>query len=401
MMKNKYEAMDYLDEAMKMLISPSSSANEKLVKLKASKEIQKGRYFYGNFLTRMKIIYTEEIPTAGVSITDSLNLYINPTFFCELNTLARLELLQHECEHLIHFHPARFAELPEGNAKVYNVAADATINERLDELKEFGVTVDKLNKSFGNIFNRDDSSESHYYKLMKEKEKLEKKIENGEIQLVDSHEKWGEGGQDPEFSKQILIDAMDKAVQATGAGNCPNHVIKELESLRKSVVNWKQVLRRFICRMLSYRGEKTRMKRNRRYGVLFQGKRKKPELVLTVLLDESGSVCDKQYAQFYAELEKIAPQVATLNIVNFDSQVNSEYVYKKGMKIRRTGQGGTLFKPAFEKAAELKSDAVICFTDGYPCDTIDKPKFPVLWASTSSDVRPFDFGMFLKVPVEE
>jgi predicted metal-dependent peptidase len=143
------------------------------------------------------------------------------------------------------------------------------------------------------------------------------------------------------------------------------------------------------------------MKRNRRYGTLFQGRKKKPELVLTVLLDESGSVCDKQFTQFFAELEKIAPQVATLNIVNFDSQVNSEYVYKKGMKITRTGQGGTLFKPAFERATELKSDAVICFTDGYPCDTIDKQKFPVLWASTCSDVRPFNFGAFLKVPLEE
>jgi predicted metal-dependent peptidase len=143
------------------------------------------------------------------------------------------------------------------------------------------------------------------------------------------------------------------------------------------------------------------MKRNRRYGVIFQGKKKDPELVLTLLLDESGSVDDAQFTQFWAEMEKIYPQVAELNIINFDAKVNKVYTYKKGMKIVRTGQGGTLFAPAFEEAKKLKSDAVIVFTDGYPCDEVSKPKFPVLWASTQRDERPFDWGKFVKVPVVE
>lgn len=390
---------NFEDTVITLLLQLHKNVEKKNVIAGLDRDMHSGRAFYASYLINMKKIYSNQVPTAGVSITDGINLYINPSFFNGLSLAQRIEVLMHECEHLLHFHHVRFSELKEGNAKIYNVASDATINERLKSLHEMGVTVDGLNKMYPNLkFDKSDTSEEHYDKLMEERDKLLQDIKDGKVKLVDSHEIWGEC-ENVDYAKSVLLDSIESTVKQVGAGNTPQHVLEELENFKKSNINWKQQLRKYITRCAASKKQKTRVKRNRRYGVLFQGRKKAPELVLTLLLDESGSVCNEQFTQFWAEIEKIAPLAATINIVNFDAKVNSVYEYKKNMKIKRTGCGGTMFAPAFEKAKELKSDAVICFTDGYPCDTITKPSFPVLWASTSADERPFDFGDFLRVRV--
>jgi predicted metal-dependent peptidase len=349
----------------------------------------------------MRKIYSDKVATAGVSITDGINLYINPKFFLGLSLVEQVEVMIHECEHLVKFHQVRFAEIQEGDAKIYNVAADATINQPLKSLHGMGVTVARLNEFYPNKdFKLEDASEDHYEKLMEEKKQLMQDIADGKVKLVDDHSVWEETD-NKDYAKSILIDTIEKSVKDAGAGRTPSHVLEELDLIKKSMVDWKQILRRFVSRSAANKKEKTRMKRNRRYGTMFQGKKKAPNLVLTLLIDESGSVCDDQFTQFFAEIEKIMPLVEKLYLVHFDAEVKTPYEYKKGAKIVRTGRGGTLFKPAFDKAHELKSDAVICFTDGYPCDDIEKPKFPLLWASTQRDERPFDFGDFLRVKVAE
>lgn len=53
--------------------------------------------FYANLITNMRREFDVNIPTAGVNVTEQVNMYINPFFFCSLTLPQRLDLLKHEC----------------------------------------------------------------------------------------------------------------------------------------------------------------------------------------------------------------------------------------------------------------------------------------------------------------
>ena len=52
--------------------------------------------FYGNFLLNTRRIYTDKVPTAGVSITDKVNLYVNPEFWPTLTLRQQMDVLKHD-----------------------------------------------------------------------------------------------------------------------------------------------------------------------------------------------------------------------------------------------------------------------------------------------------------------
>lgn len=104
--------------------------------------------FYANLLMEMTRSLRTDIPTAGVSVTNSVNLFINPYFWKSLTKDGQVGILIHECLHILNNHIARFIELePESaekkkrtfkervenmiNASEFNIAADLAINEHL------------------------------------------------------------------------------------------------------------------------------------------------------------------------------------------------------------------------------------------------------------------------------
>lgn len=117
--------------------------------------------FYANLIMNMSRKFTTEIPTAGVNVTDQVNLFVNPYFFAALSLPERVDLLKHEAHHVINNHFVRFRDLeprimepekfegtPEEQivkkfqkkfedmtkASTLNQAADLAINEYLPQL---------------------------------------------------------------------------------------------------------------------------------------------------------------------------------------------------------------------------------------------------------------------------
>ena len=72
----------------------------------------------------MRKVFGNKVPTAGVNITDQINLYINLEFFKELTLEQRIDLLLHECHHLINGHITRAEKqnLPQSDMKLWNIA---------------------------------------------------------------------------------------------------------------------------------------------------------------------------------------------------------------------------------------------------------------------------------------
>jgi len=379
-----------------------------------------GKRFYGYFLLSMRKHYNKSgIDTAAVSITDQINLYINTDFFKGLTLKQRVEVLEHEAKHLIHNHHGRFKDLDTNDTKLFNIACDAAINEPLTSLHEFGITVEKLRELIPDL-EKNQTAEYYFHKLKQYRDENGGKGGQGEKDLcgddenggkggdlIDNHDVWGKSddlkenksknakGKIEEINKQIIKKAMQDAVdQCDGRGNVPVDIIKALESLNQSTINWKQQLKQFFAKADKFSKEPTRKKLNRRYKHLNPGRRRKPQTHIAIGVDESGSVSDTLHKQFFSEIDAAAKlDGIRFTIINADCQVNKVFDYVAGMKIERTGMGGTEYMPAINKAKELKVDGMIYFGDGDIWgEKLVKPKFPFLWAMEDGKNAPADWG---------
>lgn len=363
--------------------------------------------FFAHFLMGMNRIWTMKVPTAGVSVTDKVNLYINPEFWNGLNTLQQMELLEHEIEHIVYMHPIRGkdyigSDLNSDTHKFFNIAADAGINENKPHLtKDIGVTFARLNSELQQMGSKDrvgpeDAAEITYEVLMRNRPKSD----GPGMQTSDDHSTWGESTDNAEVAKGVIKDAANKAVQATGIGNVPEHMQREIMNMNKASVNWKRELRQFFVNALKFDFERTRNRRNRRYGIVQPGRRKKPNLNIAVCVDSSGSVYDEAFSQFFAEIGTIADMGVEITIIDADSAVAAVYKYEKKKPVVRHGNGGTNYSPAILKAKDLGVDVIIYFGDADSADTPENPGIPFLWAIVGEQQPPGNFGRVVRVVVE-
>lgn len=380
--------------------------------------------FYGHFLGKVNTAWTNQIHTAGVSITRQMNLLINPKFFVQLSDRERFELILHEMDHLIYLHPIVGKGL--GSHQAANMAFDAHINERLTALKGMKgrtmegfdhpfepITYDGLDNKFSTDGNsvkkglpaaktvRGDLSIVNYEIILNELSDKNGKGQGGGEGEIDSHETWEESSA---ISEQMARDIVKQAANqsAKNAGNAPSHLQKQLEILNTSKVNWKQQLRHFFVNSLRYDFEHTRNRRNRRYGLDVAGRRKDEQLHVAVCMDSSGSVGDEQFTQFWAEMAKIHAMGVEITCIDADCEVSAVYKYDKKTPPQRHGNGGTAYGPAIKKAKELKVDGIIYFGDFDCADTPEDPKLPFLWVGVNTNSSaPGKFGKVIYVKTDK
>lgn len=369
--------------------------------------------FYGNLLLQMNIQETTNLPTAGVNVTNKINLYYNPDFFASLCPEQRVELLKHECAHVYQNHFERY-ELEKISFKDpiaahdANVAADASINYDLKNLcKDNGVTIARLNEAMREKdknhvdLPEHETFEYYYYAIKEFKKRNNIPNEIGDLKPVDDHSLWAEG-YDKDTVKEIIKQGVNKAVDATGGvGTLPSDIIPHIQRLNKSEVNWRAVLRNFFVSTQSLDKEHTRTKRNRRYGIIQKGRKKKPNLHIAFIVDTSGSMSDQALSQAWAELDKIYQSIEPkITVIEADSQVQNVYDFDPKKKPEFKGRGGTAYQPSLDKAKELKVDGIVFFGDCDCADTPVDPKKPFLWAIVGRQDPPASFGRSIRITVK-
>lgn len=407
-------------ELTKAMASLSLVNSLLLTGLKSGQQTTGDKAFYAHFLTRMSVHWCnpKECPTMAVNITDKINLYVNPIFFNSMETLAQMEALEHEIEHIVYLHPIRAKDYisseknAQGRFRCANIAMDAYINENKTNLlahSESFIAYNRLNKQLdemGSNFrvSKNDPWEVNYEKLMAAAKDNDKGDGEGDGfgDPMDDHSKWAEGnGQvSKEIAEGIVRDAANKAQQATGIGNMPDHMMRQISDLNKATVNWKRELRKFFVNSLRFDFERTRNRRNRRYGVIQPGRRKKPNLHVVVCLDSSGSVHDAAFAQFFAELGSISDMGVKITCIDCDTSVAKIYEFDKKKKPERFGNGGTSYAPGIKAAKELEPDGIIYFGDMDCADHPENPGVPFLWAIVGNSNPPASFGASVRVEVE-
>jgi predicted metal-dependent peptidase len=357
--------------------------------------------FYAEVMAGMKRVSNPNIPVAGVCIKSQIELHINLPMFSAVPLTERVAILKHECEHILRNHIPRMKELaPEvykkdvdsadriinsAKHKAMNIAADCAVNSHIRDLPE--------NCIFPKIFDLPDGETLEWYMAeLKNNEKMKGLTE------YDEHSLWDESEGSREIIKEKIRQAVNKAAKRTrAAGKMTNNYELLVSELNKSVINWKEQIRRFVARNVESRLESSKKKRNRRYGIMFPGIVKVEELHVGVAIDTSGSVSDEALVQFMSEIHNIS-RYAKVTVVEADSEVKAHYEYDPKKKYSIAGRGGTSYQPAFDYFTnETNVDAVIYFGDMDASDKPNKPKYPVLWAIVGNSNPPADFGAQIRV----
>lgn len=88
--------------------------------------------FYANLTLNMRRTFTTKFPTLAVNVTDEVNLWINPYFFMNLTIPERVDVLKHECLHVINNHFVRFRDL---EPQIYENPENRTMADRLIDMQ--------------------------------------------------------------------------------------------------------------------------------------------------------------------------------------------------------------------------------------------------------------------------
>lgn len=373
--------------------------------------------FYGHLISKMRISKSDKIPSAGVSITDKINLMYNEAWIESLELIDVVKVLKHECGHILQEHIIRAKQIGATNPELhkrFNLATDATIN--LHDLvptveKIGGITVNSLNEKLKAMVDEANAKDKgkraftpmeegqmaeYYYNKINEFAEENKDIlpeGNGMGETMDDHSTWEESSGNEEMQKEVAKQAVNESVKSCGGiGNVPGEVAALVAELNRSQVNWKQQLRQFFVNTLKSTRIATRKRRNRRYGILQPGHKKKPELHLGLCVDTSGSVSDKELAMFWEEMKAIYACGVKITVIEADCVVQNVYDFEASKTPDFKGRGGTSYNPAIKKALELKVDGILYCGDFDTADTPENPKKPFLWVGVRNSPPPADFG---------
>ena len=371
---------------------------------RTSKDLMLKEPYYGFFLIALNKIWTDKVPTAGVS-KDGINyrLYIGETFWNSLSEDHRRGLLKHELLHIAFGHLTTFFKF--SDKKLANVAMDMEINQYIDpeDLPEGGINIDNyadlnLDKKAGCRYYYDklkqfqDQKERNGTCGCGEMDKLLDDIEQGNIP---DHSTWEEFENMSEAEQKLLNKQVQRILQDAEqkTKSCGGHVPSEiqdrivLDKLLPPKFNWKNYIRRFTGVSTKIYTKKTRRKDNVKFPDNPALKIKMRQKML-LGIDTSGSVSNEELKEFMNEIYHLYKAGVDIHILQCDTVIRSSKAYDGKFELEIAGRGGTSFDPVLEFYAQHKEyTSLVYFTDG-ECSTSLKPTKPVLWVISEQSSMP-------------
>ena len=396
---------------------------------------EKERY-YGYILMnmRLKIQFNSPFPAAVNTDTNPFTIIFNPLFMAEYKLKEMVYIVCHEIEHLVLNHPSEGIKLNESkNPNIQfqlNLCMDASVNDRLNmEIEKYGldmmstpsdaITSRNISRMFG-VKVPELHSFLYYYKVIRKKQNedsnsaypiflnatgnvskdeivllINGKSPEGVILPSDVKNKkiislWSEGDSSSDSNEKIknFIKEVMEGVAEKYRGLFPAYQQEAIEKLlAKPVINWTQVLRKYIGLIPnSYR--KTKMRINRRQPERFDipGRISNRTIQLVVAIDTSASVSNIELKNIFNEIFGILKNTKyELTIIECDAEIQKIYSAKsvRDIDFNVNGRGGTAFTPVIEYLndnSKYRTAVLIYFTDGFGEGLIPKPKtYRNLW----------------------
>lgn len=371
---------------------------------KTSKDLMLKEPYYGFFLIALNKIWTNKVPTAGVS-KDGINyrLYIGENFWAGLSDNHRIGLLKHELLHIAFGHLTMYFKF--SDKKLANIAMDMEINQYIDDefLPEGGIKIENYSD-----LNLDLKAGCRYYydKLKKFQDKkkqdgscgndqMDKLLDDIESGNIPDHSTWEEFEGLTEAEEKLLDKQVQRILQdaeqktKSRGGHVPYEIANKiiLEEILPPKFNWKNYIRRFTGVSTKIYTRKTRRKDNLKFPDNPALKIKMRQKML-VAIDTSGSVNNEELTEFMNEIHHLYKAGVSVYIIQCDTRIRSSKDYDGKFELDIVGRGGTSFDPVLEFYEQHREyTSLIYFTDG-ECSTEMKPSKPVLWVISGQSEMP-------------
>lgn len=183
--------------------------------------------------------------------------------------------------------------------------------------------------------------------------------------------------------RQRMAGAAQQALQAGKLGGA---LARLIDHLLQPQLPWRMLLAKYMT--ATARDDYNYSRPSRREGDAIFPSLRSSEIDIVVALDTSGSVSDKEMAEFLAEIDAIKGQVrarVTLHACDAELAEDGPWSFEpwEEFKLPRAfiGGGGTSFLPVFDwlEREGRRPDLVVYFTDADGAFPRQEPNFPVLW----------------------
>jgi len=346
-------------------------------------------------------VVEEGCPTA---YTDGLNKRYGRKFIDSLKDDEVRALVLHENFHVGLKHIPRHKDLMKENARLANVAMDFVVNDIIENLQDKSLA--KLPE--GGLYDPKyhNWSVREVYNDLKQQMDEEKKKGNEKgngggggvsgFQPLDEHDDSDMQEASAEEIKEIG-DKITEAIQQGSmlAGKFGVKIPRVISETMQPRVDWRETLREFVTSVARGRDDYSwrRMNARRMVDDIYMPSVQSETIdEITIAIDTSGSIGQRQINEFAAEIVSICEMVTPdrVRVLWWDTKVHGEQMFYENYDnlasmLKPQGGGGTKVSCVSEyiDSEGLNPDCVVVFTDGYvERDVKWDIKSPTLWVVT-------------------
>lgn len=362
--------------------------------------------FWGSLTLGTPFVQNDDHNTMA---TDGQRIYWNADFADKISEPEMQGVIAHEVGHIMlkHCVPITHIDGEDVNPEIQNMAMDYVINAYLIE--------DGMQLPEGRLYEPQYSGMAwvQVYRILK----------NMEPDQRPQPQPWGgdvgqptgkdgnpiSGSEAEQYSASIDQRVFLAAQGAKSVGKLSGGIAELIARMRRSEVDWRDVLNRFIGGDQPDDYTWRRPQRNAWFNrdLYMPSVSKIGVGDIVVAVDTSGSVSSHELSQFLGELNAISddhkPQ--SITVITCDARIQSVTRYEHGdviEKIECKGRGGTRVTPVFDYIEDecLPVDNMVYLTDmGIHDWPDDHPEYPVLWVSTDERCSDAPFGETTRIQV--
>ena len=200
------------------------------------------------------------------------------------------------------------------------------------------------------------------------------------------------------LAKNQIDHQIEDTAKNTARGLYPKEMAQIIDAIlapKKPIFNWKAYFRRLLGVSYDIYPKKTRRKESNRFPDSMGLKKNKKHNIL-VGIDTSGSVSNKDYVDFFSEINNIYKAGASIHILECDTAISAEYDFKGKLPSQRSSCGGTSFLPVIDYFNQHRGDYTACvyLTDGYGDQDQCHPLGKMIWIITNNGYKESKYPGF-------
>ena len=353
---------------------------------------------WSGLMTVGKTSVVEDIPSA---CTNGRDEQYGREFIKKLDDKELAFVVLHETLHKAYRHMTTWKRLHDEDHRLANLACDYVINLQLVDMDKDELLLAMPKRPDGKPLGAIDErfrgmNAKQIFDILKE-EQEEGGGGGGGGEGFDEHD-WEGASSLSEEDKKQLEKEVDQAIrqgiiaEQKVVGKGGGRMGRDLADLVEPKVDWREVLREFVKATCNAKDTSSWRRVNRRY---LSSDIYMPSLIgervghLVIGIDTSGSVGNKELAEFLSEVQSIAKDVHPdkVDLIYWDGKVAGHEEYSASQvdsiidSTKPAGGGGTDPTCVMEymKEKAIKPEAIIMLTDGYIGNWGDEWNAPILW----------------------